>query len=272
MQDDGNSARKKINSAEDTNSVMKKKPSSLMSKMLKGFHHGVGSGGSGGKSAGGTTRIKQTIPQHTGGSNMPSSPEHDASNQNSLEAMLNRAVQSSRSVDNAGIRSPETLVQSLPQGLDRGDSGCEILPSQKLQPFKGPHGNYKSRNGIRVFSNNAASFLAQHFNAVERFSIVIQHLAAVFKLHIRTVAIYYDPNGNTIAFNASKALYFNLRFFCSLHQTSVDRACYSYWYMVFAHELAHNLVTAHNKEHGSFMESIAALYLPDFVNLLSQIP
>lgn len=272
MQDDIDSS---IDGADGNNGMTKegrattKKSSSLMGKMLRGIHHGVGGGSKGG---GGTSRIKQTISMPSGDSNKPSSPQHDASTQESLEAMLNQAIQSSRSVNNAGIHSPETLVQSLPQGLDRGDNGCEILPSQNLQPFKGPHGNYKSRNGIKVFSNNSASFLAKNFNAVERFSLVIQHLTTVFKLQLRSVAIYYDPNGHTIAFNSNKALYFNLRFFCALHQTSVDSACYSYWYMTFAHELAHNLVTAHNKEHASFTESIASLYLPDFVKLLSQIP
>ena len=187
--------------------------------------------------------------------------------------MLNQAVQSSRSIDNAGIRLPETLLKSLPQGLERGSDGCEVIPAQNIHPFKGPHGNYKSRNGVKVFSaaGTAPSLLSQNFNAVERFSVVIHHLTDVFKLHLRTVAIYHEPNGNTIAFNSNKALYFNLRFFCALHQNHVDSACYSYWYMTFSHELAHNLVSAHNKEHGSFTENIAALYLPDFVKLLSQI-
>merc|ERR1711982_120449 len=108
-------------------------------------------------------------------------------------------------------------------------------------------------------------------NAVEKFSIVIEHIANVYKPHLRTLAIYYEPAGRTIAFNSNKSLYFNLRYFCSLHQNHVDAACYSYWYMTFAHELAHNLVTAHNKEHGSFTESIGALYLPDFAELLSRI-
>jgi len=260
------------NGQDENNSTLKeekqkkKKSSGLMGKMLKGFH----SHGNGGK------RIIQDQGQnfsHTANSNTPSSPENDASTQNSLESMLNQAVQSSRSVDNAGVRSPETLLQSLPQGLERGSNGCEVIPAQNIQPFQGPHGNYKTRNGVKVFSaaSSAPSFLSQNFNAVERFSIVIQNLANVYKLHVRTVAIYYEPTGNTIAFNSNKALYFNFRFFCALHKNNIDSSCYSYWYMTFAHELAHNLVTAHNKEHGSFTESIAALYLPDFVKLLSQI-
>lgn len=249
---------------------MKKKSSGFMGKMLKGLPHGIGSGGKRNTNVTNSTQFSSKTPD----SNAPSSPERDASTQQSLESMLNQAVQSSRSVDNAGVRSPETLLNHLPQGLERGDCGCEVIPAQHIQPFKGPHGNYKSRNGIKVFSafSTAPSFLSKNFDSVERFSVVVQHLATVFKLHLRTTAIYYDPNGGTIAFNSNRSLHFNLRFFCNVHQNNANKACYSYWYMVFAHELAHNLVTAHNKEHGSFTESIASLYLPDFVMLLSQIP
>lgn len=145
--------------------------------------------------------------------------------------MLNQAVQSTRSVDHAGVRSPETLLNHLPQGLERGSDGCEVISAQNIQPFAGPHGNCKTRNGIKVFSGakEAPAFLAQNFHAAERFAVVIEHIAAVYKLNLATVAIYYEPSGNTIAFNSNKALYFNLRFFCALHQSNVDSTCYSYW-------------------------------------------
>ena len=114
------------------------------------------------------------------------------------------------------------------------------------------------------------SFHEKHFH--NHFAVVIQHLSIVYNVPLSSVAIFYDPSGNTIAFNSSKALYFNIRFFVNLHAASgVGASCYSYWYTVMAHELAHNLVTAHNKEHGKFTESIIALYLPGFVNLLSQL-
>jgi len=251
----------------------KKKKPSLMSKMKGkiGLNHNHGSSGGGGKRhINGTP----TFPPNNAAadSNTPSSPERDASTQQSLESMLQNAVHNCRSVDHAGVRSPETLMHNLPQGLD---DRCEVIAAQDIYPFQGPHGNCKTRNGIKVFAANTDSgpaFLSKNFNAVERFSVVIQHLAIVYKLNLATVAIYYEPNGNTIAFNQSKALYFNVRFFAALHQHNVDSSCYSYWYMTFAHELAHNLVTAHNKEHGSFTESIAALYLPEFVKMVSQIP
>ena len=252
--DDGNSIKDdSIIGNNDTQAKPKKKKSSglmkMMSKMgLPGSHMGIGGGGKGHQAC--VHETSRVGAPDT--SNTPSSPERDASTQQSLESMLNQAVQSSRSVDHAGVRSQETLLNSLPQGLDRGEDGCEVIPAQNLQAFQGPHGNYKSRNGIRLFATTTSSgalFLSQNFHQVERFSIVIQNLAKVFKLNLSTVAIYYEPNGSTIAFNRSKALYFNLRFFVALHQNSVDTSCYSYWYMTFAHELAHNLVTAHESPH-----------------------
>lgn len=152
--------------------------------------------------------------------------------------------------------------------------GCEVIPQQNIVPFPTTHGTNAAKNGIRVFnSRNASStYLTHHFPDVEHFAVVIQHLSIVYNVPLSSVAIFYDPSGNTIAFNSSKALYFNIRFFVNLHAASgVGASCYSYWYTVMAHELAHNLVTAHNKEHGKFTESIIALYLPGFVNLLSQL-
>ena len=199
--------------------------------------------------------------------------------QKSLEAMLQQSVESSRSVNSAGVASQETLLQNLPEGIDCNSNGCEVVPAQNIRPFKGPYGNYNSRNGIRVMAavtststaNEAFGFLSNNFDAVDNFSVVIGHLVQIFKLKISSVAIYYDPNGNTIAFNSNKAFHFNLRFFHALHRHDWNsKGCYSYWFTVFCHELAHNLVSAHNKEHGKYTESIVMLYLPALIDFLAQ--
>ncbi len=235
----------------------------LMGKMIRGRHqHGVRSDSK--------CIVHEQSYSNNAENSTPSSPEQA---QKSLESMLNNAIQSSRSVDHAGLRSAEALLNHLPHGLERGSEGCEVIPAQNIQAFKGPHGNFKSRSGIKVFYSvdTGPEFLTQNFSAVEQFAVVIQQLASVYKLNLATVAIYYELKGSTIAFNSNKALYFNLRFFCALHQQNVNIASYSYWYMTFAHELAHNLVTAHNKEHGSFTENIAMMYLPDFAKLVSRM-
>ena len=199
--------------------------------------------------------------------------------QKSLEAMLQQSIQSSRSVNSSGISSQETVLQNLPDGIDCGSNGCEVVPAQNIRPFKGPHGNNTTRDGIQIMAaassasaeNEAFAFLARNYDAVENFGEVIKHLVQVFKLNMSSVAIYYDPNGNTIAFNSNKAFHFNFRFFNAIHRNDwKSKGCYSYWYTVFCHELAHNLVSAHNKEHGKYTESIVTLYLPPFIDLMNQ--
>jgi len=256
----------------------KKKPSSsFMGKMLGSFRHQSHSAK---PPSSENTRV---IHQHAGhahnsgpDSNKPSSPANDAAHQKSLESILQQSIESSRSVGGAGVSSPETILKSLPQGMELGSDGCEVIPSQHIHPFVGPYGTRKSRNGIRVFtaaqdtsSLVAPQFLSDNFDAVDQFADILENLCLVYRLNTSTVAVYYDPSGNTIAFNSNKSLYFNLRFFCALHRRNVDSACYSYWFTVMAHELAHNLCTAHNKEHGKYTESFVMLYLPGLAKLLS---
>ena len=123
---------------------------------------------------------------------------------------------------------------------------------------------------LNTVANESFGFLFNNFDAVDNFSVVIGHLVQIFKLKISSVAIYYDPNGNTIAFNSNKAFHFNLRFFHALRHDWNSKGCYSYWFTVFCHELAHNLVSAHNKEHGKYTESIVMLYLPALIDFLAQ--
>ena len=42
-----------------------------------------------------------------------------------------------------------------------------------------------------------------------------------------------------------------------------------YRYFTLAHEIAHNLVSAHNSEHEFYFSSICEVYLPAFIKLVS---
>eukprot|EP00985_Skeletonema_marinoi_P006451 scaffold2795_cov130-Skeletonema_marinoi.AAC.1 len=56
--------------------------------------------------------------------------------QKSLEAMLQQSVESSRSVNSAGVASQETLLQNLPEGIDCNSNGCEVVPAQNIRPLR----------------------------------------------------------------------------------------------------------------------------------------
>ena len=212
-------------------------------------------------------------------SNVPVPPERDASSHAGLEQLLKNTIGQSSKVNEHGIQSaPQTQV-SIPEGLDRGDA-CEVIPGQNLKPFTRRLVDGKTHNGIRVFSARqfpeSERFLESNLDVVESFAVVLERIARLFELRLDAVAIFHDPSGGTIAFNAGKALHFNLRFYYALHydRHNISRgqsSCYSYWFVTTCHELAHHMASGHNKEHGFYTESYISTYLPKLAELLAQI-
>jgi len=76
-------------------------------------------------------------------------------------------------------------------------------------------------------------------------------------LSIASIHLCYEPKGKTIAFNSNGSLFFNLHFWhVHGHNQPTDAARtdgITWWFMVMCHELAHNMVKAHNTEHSSHM-------------------
>ncbi|GKY92960.1 hypothetical protein MPSEU_000264800 [Mayamaea pseudoterrestris] len=201
----------------------------------------------------------------------------DAKSHENLGRMLQNAINSSSQVNIDGFHSHDQQLTSIPQGLDRGET-CELVPGHSIKPYSGPRGTGMTANGIRIFSARESmeseSFLLTNDGAIESFGVVLERLCGIFGLSRTSVAIFHDPTGGTIAFNAGKAVHCNIRFFYSLFysknlQTSKD--CYSYWFVTFAHELAHHFVSAHNKEHGFYTESFVSTYLPKLITLLASL-
>ena len=220
------------------------------------------------KSSGDTQAGPATGTQNGSG---PVAPEHDASNHSNMCDMLQRAAGTSAPVNKKGVQSSDTLLTEIPKELNR--TTCEVIPGQNLKP----HG--RTHNGIQVFSArehpNSEVFLQTNQAATECFSLVLNRLGGVFDLSMNSIAIFHDPTGGTIAFNANKSLHFNARFFFSLHylqEKYESYDCYAYWFITFCHELAHNLVSGHNKEHGFYTENYASLYLPKFLEMISTLP
>jgi hypothetical protein len=191
----------------------------------------------------------QSGPQVQQGNNdgHPVPPQLDATSHSSMEEMLKKQVDASSKVNAKGVSSPETVLSSIPEGLERGSS-CEVIPSHALKPFSGQYRTGKTANGIRVFSSRthpeSEAFMSENFHAVDSFSDVLQKLCTVYSLDLNTIAIFHDPAGGTIAFNSNRSLYMNVRFFYALHYKQTQkpgRDCYSYWFTTMAHELAHHL-------------------------------
>ena len=101
---------------------------------------------------------------------------------------------------------------------------------------------------------------------LQEFASLLDILSTIYECSRDKINIYYDKNATNIAFNRNKNLFFNLVVFENLHLGIQLIHSLSYWYMIFAHELAHNFVNEHNESHEHYMAAYASTYLVHFVN------
>jgi hypothetical protein len=104
---------------------IKKKSGGIMGRMMGGLR----SSSVGGSKASSLGRrvIQQQTSERPSQNGAQSLPQNDAESQQSLEAMLQDSVQSTSSVNNSGVSAPETLLKSLPQGLESASEGEHYL-------------------------------------------------------------------------------------------------------------------------------------------------
>lgn len=107
---------------------------------------------------------------------------------------------------------------------------------------------------------NQAQFLSANIGAINTFAGLLVEVGSIYSLAPRVIHIFYDEAGGTIAFNTGGSIFCNLRFFLQLHMAQMSgrtpgaakAEAATWWWVVFAHELAHNLVTPHNSEHSYY--------------------
>ncbi|KAG8800465.1 hypothetical protein FRC16_002827, partial [Serendipita sp. 398] len=100
---------------------------------------------------------------------------------------------------------------------------------------------------------------------IDRFISILRPLKKVYKLPDESLHIFYDLEGSTIAFNSDGALFLNLRYFESWHDTQVKQGelikAMMAWFFTLSHEIAHNLIGSHSAEHSRFMNEISQAHL-----------
>jgi hypothetical protein len=82
----------------------------------------------------------------------------------------------------------------------------------------------------------------------------------VYSVSPKVLHIFYDEKGGTMAFNTGGSLFFNFRFFLQLHSQHIEgqnagqgkAEAATWWWVVLAHELAHNLESTHNSDHSYY--------------------
>jgi hypothetical protein len=167
-----------------------------------------------------------------------------------VQQNLVNAIQSSRAYNSSTLFSPPTTQQIKEQA-----SYCDSTPESNITFLA------DSSNGMRIFvSKNLSSptdFLTQNSAALNAFAGLIFDIAEIYNLPRKALHIFYDETGGTIAFNANGSIFCNFRFYAQLHQRKMSGGegkveATSYWWVVIAHELAHNIVSAHSAEHSFY--------------------
>jgi len=147
-----------------------------------------------------------------------------------------------------------------------------VVPEEYHAQCRAPSNNHLSLagtlNGIDIYMDlrvKDMEILAQYREGFSKFARLLKLLAGVYSLPVSSLHIFFDDDGNVVAFNSNRTLFFNARYYLGLktpaHELdSLDS--YLSWFMTIAHELAHNYVSAHNSEHEFYLSSFAETFMP----------
>lgn len=98
-----------------------------------------------------------------------------------------------------------------------------------------------------------SAYMLENSGGMAAFANVLQACADIYGVESNCVHIFVDNEGRTVAFNQGGSLFFNYRYFKEQHlQSELVGDAIVYWFVIWAHELAHNLVGPHNSEHGYY--------------------
>jgi hypothetical protein len=198
----------------------------------------------------------QGIPQphapHDGSKRPGSAGDGRVTNPAVIQRNLLNAINSTRPTDANGVFSPPSQTTVKEQA-----TYCDDTPGQNID-FAA-----EAPGGMRVFvskslSTSTQDFLHAQLGNIRLFETLLKDVASIYGLSPQAIHIFYDEVGGTIAFNRGGSIFCNLRFFTQLHAPRMAQSkearveATTWWWVVTAHELAHNLVGPHNSEHSYY--------------------
>lgn len=164
-----------------------------------------------------------------------------------VQQNLLNAIKASRAHDSGGVFSPPTR-----NNIKEESTYCDVMPGQNMQ-YIGATSSGMRIYGSRDLTLSPEEFLSRNIKALNAFAKLLWDVAAIYGIPRDAMNITYDESGGTIAFNLQGSYFCNLRFFLQLHwEKAKYSAAESWWWVVVAHELAHNLVKEHNAEHSYY--------------------
>ncbi|PSS00806.1 hypothetical protein BD289DRAFT_479262 [Coniella lustricola] len=213
-----------------------------------------------------------------GPSNPPSGPKPQGPGDNGrvtspavVQNNLLQAIRSTRAHGSSSVFSPPRT-----QEIKEQSTYCDSAPAQNIIAVA------QAPRGMKIYLDRTISidhmtFLDHNRDAILRFELLLRDVADIYGVSYTSLQIHYDEHGPCIAFNTGGSIFCNLRFFLQLHYNRLKTAGAAevegrvaatvYWFVVVAHELAHNLVSEHDANHSFYSESFVQEYFHKMMTL-----
>lgn len=184
---------------------------------------------------------------------------------------LLQAIRSTRPHDSSSVfNRPQT------QEVKEQATYCDSKPAQNIVfAAQAPRGMKVYLH--RELSTDQMSFLTTNRDAISLFESLLRDVAEVYGVSPSAMQIHFDEEGPCIAFNLNGSIFCNLRYFRQLHYEKMRASGPAgaatkaeagiWWFVVVAHELAHNLVGPHDANHSYYTESFIQEY---FTKMMSR--
>ncbi|KAI0872872.1 hypothetical protein GGS24DRAFT_415383 [Hypoxylon argillaceum] len=205
--------------------------------------------------------LPPTEPSSSGSRHIENGQDGKVTNPAVVQQNLLNAIKSTRAYDSSSLYSPPTTREVKEQATYCDDTAAKDLTMLA-----------DASNGMRIFvSSNiphlqTGSFLTTNHAAINSFAALLKDVGDIYQIPRNVLHIFYDEGGSTIAFNRDGSIFCNLRFYIQLHadqRSGEDRASAAvWWWVVLAHELAHNIIQPHNADHSYYTESFIQQYFP----------
>ncbi|KDN42420.1 hypothetical protein K437DRAFT_257910 [Tilletiaria anomala UBC 951] len=180
-----------------------------------------------------------------------------------------KAVQASRPDASESIQS-EAQVQEV---REASSSYCDVTGVATDLRLAG------EIEGMRFFLSpdlEPAQMLSENGEALQRLiNTVYKPIGRIFRLDPRALNVFADTSGPNIAFNRGGTIFLNFRYYKEWHDDLVKEGKLSEplisTYFSVAHEIAHNVVSAHNAEHEFYFSSISETFLTALMEYMASV-
>lgn len=194
-------------------------------------------------------------PSSTGGSaHQPKKDDGRVTNPALVQQNLLNAIQSTRPHgSDAVFNEPKT------NEVKEQATYCDKTPAHNIA-FAA-----EASNGMKVYvakdlAAEPSKFLITNIGPINAFASLLVEIGSIYALSPQVLHIFYDEAGGTIAFNTGGSIFCNLRWFLQLHAKNLEgprqgeakAEAGTWWWVVLAHELAHNLVSTHDADHSYY--------------------